>query len=55
MGIVFNDKNIVVGVHNNTIKCPKSIIQRAPLNVLTPQNKQFLKNLNLRIRGKSAA
>lgn len=55
MGIVFNNKNIVEGVHHNIIKCPKSIIQRASLNVLTPQNKQFLKNLKLRIRGKSVA
>lgn len=60
MGVVFNDKDIREGVHHNNnikkqVKCPKSLIQRAPLNVLTPQNKQFLKKLNLKIRRKFAA
>lgn len=69
MGVVFNTKYIVeeeVGrVHHTSsstsggsIKkqssCPKRVIQPPHLKVLTPQNKQFLKSLSLRIRGKSA-
>lgn len=58
MGIVFNTKDIEQEVRRHSIKkqvsCPKRIIQHTPLKVLTPQNKQFLKNLGLKIiRGKS--
>lgn len=55
MGIVFNNRDIGGGAYHNIkkqVKYPKVVIQRTPLNVLTPQNKQFLKKLNLRIREK---
>lgn len=61
MGIVFNTKDIEKGTQHNSssikeqVTCAKSVIQRAPLKVLTTQNKQFLKSLGLKLQLKPVA